>query len=139
MLLTPYCMNLTQGYLRLQSPLLRASASRILARSFAIHDIKLMTVIDFSLELKRKDPFSNMQLVDVREPKEIEVSYFQQQNKLLNLPLSQIESWSKDIAQGKLLDPKIPTAIVCRGGMRSMKAAEALGKFKLIGPVQAMR
>lgn len=57
---------------------------------------------------------NTLQLVDVREPQELELA---QLEGFLNLPLSEYAEWSIDI-QARL-DPQRETLVLCHHGMRS--------------------
>jgi rhodanese-related sulfurtransferase len=56
----------------------------------------------------------SLQLVDVREPHELELA---QISGFINLPLSQAADWSQNIQQ--YLDPTKETLVLCHHGMRS--------------------
>ena len=58
-----------------------------------------------------------LQLVDVREPHELEICRI---NPCRHIPLGQLEArWAE-------LDPKMPTVLVCRSGKRSAVATNFL-------------
>ncbi len=63
----------------------------------------------------------NLQLVDVREPNEIEIASI---NGFLNLPLSQAQQWSQEIEQ--YLEPETETLVLCHHGMRSAQMCQWL-------------
>ena len=60
------------------------------------------------------DDLDSLQLIDVREPHELEMASIPQ---FINLPLSQFPTWSDGI--GKQLDPTVETVVMCHLGMRS--------------------
>jgi rhodanese-related sulfurtransferase len=68
------------------------------------------------LELKERlsQNLTGVQLVDVREPDELEES---QLEGFLNLPLSQYQVWSAQLE--KLLDAQRETLVLCHHGIRS--------------------
>src|SRR5512146_1007069 len=55
-----------------------------------------------------------VQLIDVREPHELELAALQ---GFMNLPLSQFEQWSEQISS--VLDPHAETIVMCHHGVRS--------------------
>lgn len=57
---------------------------------------------------------ASLQLIDVREPSELELA---QIAGFANLPLSQFAEWSTQIQTQ--LDPDIETLVICHHGMRS--------------------
>jgi rhodanese-related sulfurtransferase len=57
---------------------------------------------------------SNLQLLDVREPWELQTSSLQ---GFINLPLSEFAAWSEDIHTR--FDPHQETLVLCHHGMRS--------------------
>jgi rhodanese-related sulfurtransferase len=63
----------------------------------------------------------NLQLVDVREPNEIEIASV---DGFLNLPLSQAQQWSQEIEQ--YLQPQTETFVLCHHGMRSAQMCQWL-------------
>lgn len=58
----------------------------------------------------------DLQLVDVREPQELAIA---QIPGFINLPLSQAQQWSQNIAAH--LDPAKETYVLCHHGMRSLQ------------------
>ena len=66
------------------------------------------------------DPAS-LQLIDVREPHELEVASVPQ---FKNLPLSQFPAWSPTITQH--FDPASETIVMCHLGMRSAQMCQWL-------------
>jgi rhodanese-related sulfurtransferase len=66
------------------------------------------------LNLKLKGNRSELQLIDVRETKEIEIAHIE---GFTVLPLSQYEEWSPQIAVN--FDPSIETLVLCHHGVRS--------------------
>ena len=67
------------------------------------------------LELKNKD--ANWQLLDVREPWEIEIAHI---SNSINIPISNIE---KKLIE---LNPSHSIAVICHSGIRSAKVANIL-------------
>lgn len=65
------------------------------------------------------------QIVDVREPHELEVASINGSD-IINLPLGDAASWAPKVEGGELLDPKKPTLVLCKIGMRSMRMATFL-------------
>ena len=63
----------------------------------------------------------NLQLIDVREPQELEIASVP---GFLNLPLSQFPAWSPTINQ--TLDPTAETIVMCHLGMRSAQMCQWL-------------
>lgn len=55
-----------------------------------------------------------VQLIDVREPYELELAAL---DGFMNLPLSQFEQWSEQISS--VLDPHAETIVMCHHGVRS--------------------
>lgn len=73
-------------------------------------------------ELARKLAASeDLQLVDVREPWEVEAASLQ---GFINLPLSEAENWSKTIQTS--LDPNQETLVLCHHGVRSAQMSQWL-------------
>ncbi|NJM96183.1 MAG: rhodanese [Phormidesmis sp. RL_2_1] len=62
-----------------------------------------------------------IQLIDVREPHEIDVASIP---NFINLPLSQFPAWSPTISTQ--LDPKAETIVMCHLGMRSAQMCQWL-------------
>ncbi|CCQ49627.1 MULTISPECIES: rhodanese-like domain-containing protein [Crocosphaera] len=60
-----------------------------------------------------QDP-DGLQLIDVREPQEVEIAYIE---GFEVLSLSKFEQWSREIAQN--FDPHKETLVLCHHGMRS--------------------
>lgn len=83
----------------------------------APHPIAQLNVEEFAQ--RQAEP--NLQLVDVREPEELELA---QLDGFLNLPLSQYGEWSSDIRSR--LDPDVETIVLCHHGMRSMQMCQWL-------------
>ncbi|ERN40407.1 rhodanese-related sulfurtransferase [Rubidibacter lacunae KORDI 51-2] len=63
----------------------------------------------------------SVQLVDVREPHEVELAAIP---GFTHLPLSQYEQWSGRI--GQYLDPDRPTLVLCHHGIRSAQMCQWL-------------
>ncbi|MEB3338668.1 MAG: rhodanese-like domain-containing protein [Leptolyngbyaceae bacterium] len=62
-----------------------------------------------------------LQLVDVREPQEIELAHLE---AFENLPLSEFAAWSGEIATR--FDPHAETIVLCHHGMRSAQMCQWL-------------
>lgn len=62
-----------------------------------------------------------LQLIDVREPHELEIASVA---GFINLPLSQFAAWSGTISQK--LDPTAETIVMCHLGMRSAQMCQWL-------------
>lgn len=63
----------------------------------------------------------SIQLIDVREPHEIEIASVP---NFVNLPLSQFAGWSASIKQA--FDPHAETVVMCHLGMRSAQMCQWL-------------
>lgn len=66
------------------------------------------------LAQKLSQPDRQLQLIDVREPWELEVVCLP---NFINLPLSDFERWSPTIKQK--LNPEVETLVLCHHGVRS--------------------
>ncbi|CAC5342743.1 MULTISPECIES: rhodanese-like domain-containing protein [Planktothrix] len=66
-------------------------------------------------------PETDLQLIDVREPQEIEMAKIE---GFINYPLSQYSAWSDQILVQ--LDPHQETLILCHHGMRSAQMCQWL-------------
>jgi rhodanese-related sulfurtransferase len=81
-------------------------------------------IIQISVEelaARMADDRSTVQLVDVREPQELELAELE---GFLNLPLSQFADWSNQISTK--LDPEVETIVLCHHGMRSAQMCQWL-------------
>ncbi|MFW6359674.1 MAG: rhodanese-like domain-containing protein, partial [Chroococcales cyanobacterium] len=67
------------------------------------------------------DSPENLQLIDVREPEEVEIAYIQ---GFQVLPLSQYAEWSNDMASR--FDPNAETLVMCHHGVRSSQMCQWL-------------
>ncbi|MDY6937552.1 MAG: rhodanese-like domain-containing protein [Cyanobacteriota bacterium] len=76
----------------------------------AIHQI---SVEELSVRLA-SEPNASPQLIDVREPHEVEIASLE---GFENLPLSEAEEWSPTIRDR--FDPNTETLVLCHHGMRS--------------------
>lgn len=74
----------------------------------------LPTIAVTELAALMTDPPTALQLIDVREPQEIELAAIP---GFAVLPLSQAAQWSNTIATQ--LDPTAPTYVLCHHGVRS--------------------
>lgn len=63
----------------------------------------------------------SLQLIDVREPHELEMASIPQ---FINLPLSQFPAWSASICNQ--FDPTVETVVMCHLGMRSAQMCQWL-------------
>lgn len=70
---------------------------------------------------QRRTDEPDLQLIDVREPQEIEVAYVE---GFEVLPLSQFADWSEDIQTR--FDPQKETIVLCHHGMRSAQMCQWL-------------
>lgn len=84
-----------------------------------------MSVSEFDAVLKDADARQKYQIVDVREPNELDLSCIPGDD-IVNLPLSTAGTWSRQVADGDLLDSTKPTLCLCHHGVRSMKVAAFL-------------
>jgi len=84
-----------------------------------------MRADDFSKMIASKDSRSLYQIVDVREPGELQDVKLKDPN-VLNLPLGDAGTWSVKPLSDVGLDSAKPTVCVCKAGMRSMKVAQFL-------------
>lgn len=65
-------------------------------------------------QLLRQESASQLQLVDVREPQEVEIASLE---GFSVLPLSQFAEWADSIPT--LFDPDVETIVMCHHGIRS--------------------
>ena len=84
--------------------------------------IKQMTVAQFGEILKSPEKRATYQIIDVREPNELEVARIVG-NDVLNLALGAAAEWTPKVEAGALLEPTKPTICLCKVGMRSMRVA----------------
>jgi len=64
---------------------------------------------------------AKLQLIDVREPQEIEIASI---DGFVNLPLSQFALWSGDISSR--FQPEVETLVLCHHGVRSAQMCQWL-------------
>lgn len=95
----------------------------ISSRLFAI---KRINSKDFQNILNNLNKRQEYQIIDVREPNELEIVKFKDSN-IINLPISESPNWTEKIKNGELLDITKPTICVCHHGMRSLRACNFLG------------
>lgn len=76
--------------------------------------IQDLFVDEFAQLMADSDRLEVVQLVDVREPEELELA---QLDGFINLPLSEFAVWSGEIRQR--LNPDAETIVMCHHGMRS--------------------
>lgn len=67
------------------------------------------------------DPPANLQLIDVREPRELEMAHLE---GFENLPLSEYGDWSGQICDR--FNPEAETVVMCHHGMRSAQMCQWL-------------
>jgi rhodanese-related sulfurtransferase len=70
----------------------------------------------------------NYQIVDVREPNELEISKLPKDFTVINLPLQSVESWLPKVMEGELLDKTKQIICLCKHGRRGGIVSELLGK-----------
>lgn len=92
-----------------------------MANSSQFQSIEQITVQDFAQRLQDQD--TPLQLVDVREPEELQLAKL---DGFLNLPLSDFANWSSQIYT--YLDPDTETIVMCHHGMRSAQMCAWLGQ-----------
>jgi len=63
---------------------------------------------------RQKDKDSPLQLIDVREPQELELARLE---GFINLPLSEFSDWAPGISNR--FDPTLETIVMCHHGIRS--------------------
>ncbi|OKH17821.1 rhodanese-related sulfurtransferase [Hydrococcus rivularis NIES-593] len=78
-----------------------------------------ISVEELALRLAKRD--SQLQLIDVREPEEVEIAYLE---GFEVLPLSQYEQWSQQIKTR--FDPDVETLVMCHHGVRSAQMCQWL-------------
>ncbi|MDJ0736482.1 MAG: rhodanese-like domain-containing protein [Nostocaceae cyanobacterium] len=81
-------------------------------------------IIQISVEevaQRLSDGDSNMQLVDVREPQELEMARIE---SFVNFPLSQFAQWAEQIHTH--LDSQAETLVLCHHGIRSAQMCQWL-------------
>ena len=74
-----------------------------------------------TFQQKYQEAEASLQLIDVREPQELEIAALEQ---FENLPLSQYAEWSETIAQR--FNPSAETIVMCHHGMRSAQMCQWL-------------
>jgi rhodanese-related sulfurtransferase len=78
-----------------------------------------ITVEELAKRLSSEDV--GLQLVDVREPYEVDIASLQ---GFVNLPLSQFVEWNEQILSD--LDPEAETLVLCHHGVRSAQMCQWL-------------
>lgn len=78
--------------------------------------VKSLNVKDFGQILNGQNR-ELFQIIDVRESHELEIAKLKDAN-VIHLPLSLASEWSTKIENGELLDKTMPTAVLCKVGMR---------------------
>ncbi|ACK69612.1 Rhodanese domain protein [Gloeothece citriformis PCC 7424] len=81
--------------------------------------IPQITVEELAIRLADRDP--DLQLIDVREPNEIEIAYIE---GFTVLPLSEFSQWSPQI--NTQFNPSGETLVLCHHGMRSAQMCQWL-------------
>lgn len=89
-----------------------------------------MTAHYFNNLLKDPEVRSQWQIIDVREPDEINVAKVPGKD-VHYMPLSASSSWTQQIATGHILDSSKQTACLCHHGARSFKVANFLGIYSI--------
>eukprot|EP00388_Colpodella_angusta_P024876 GDKK01000648.1.p1 GENE.GDKK01000648.1~~GDKK01000648.1.p1 ORF type:complete len:121 (-),score=10.43 GDKK01000648.1:136-498(-) len=86
--------------------------------------VQRMSVEQFAGILK-SDKRSEYQIIDVRETLELHHARIPGDD-IINLPLSNSNTWSQQVLTGALLDSEKPTLCLCHHGVRSMQVAAFL-------------
>jgi rhodanese-related sulfurtransferase len=89
--------------------------------------VKRMNVQKFD-EILKSGARSRYQIIDVREKAELDAVSIPGDD-VIQLPLSEANTWSQEVLDKKLLDPEKPTLCLCHMGVRSMQVASFLCKF----------
>ena len=84
-------------------------------------DIGSITVTEVAARLAEETTAEPLQLIDVREPAEIEIVAIA---GFENLPLSEYAEWSASIFQR--FDPEVETYVLCHHGIRSAQMCQWL-------------
>jgi len=85
-----------------------------------------LTVQDLAALLADPAAREATQLVDVREPDELQREGSLAAQGFVNIPLSQSQDWAPKIARGELLDRTKRTVVLCKKGTRSTQMAQFL-------------
>ncbi len=80
--------------------------------NYFVQPIGQISVEELAQRLKRDTP--QLQLLDVREPQEVEIASIE---GFVNLPLSKHDKWAQQIHEN--LDPHLETLVLCHHGIRS--------------------
>lgn len=96
------------------------------AVSTAADAVKHMRPVEFA-EILKSPQRNTYQVVDVREPNELVTARIND-DSILNVPLSGSATWTTESLQTLGLDKSVKTIFLCRGGVRSLKAATIAGK-----------
>ena len=98
--------------------------NHITSRSLTMQSSAILnlSVIEYESILK-SDLKDNYQIIDVREPNELELVNIKTDAPVINLPLSTSDQWTQSITDGDILDKTKPTICVCHHGMRSQRVA----------------
>jgi rhodanese-related sulfurtransferase len=89
--------------------------------------VKPMSVNDLDNILK-SGKTKEYQIIDVRESNELDIVKLKYDG-VIHLPLSEVDSWSKKVLNGEMLEATMPTICLCKAGMRGMKVASFLGEW----------
>jgi rhodanese-related sulfurtransferase len=81
--------------------------------------IAQISVEELAQRLSSKEP--GIQLVDVREPQEVEIAHIE---GFVNLPLSQFPDWTEQVSSR--FDPHAETLVICHHGVRSAQMCQWL-------------
>lgn len=91
-----------------------------MSNNFSQTPLPQITVEELANRLKSED-LDNLQLIDVREPEEVEIAHIP---GFKILPLSQFPHWSTQIET--LFDPHQETLVLCHHGIRSAQVCHWL-------------
>ena len=76
-------------------------------------------------DIIKNNELSNYQLVDCRESNELALASLKVPN-IIHLPLSNFQSWSNEVSDGMILKHDVPTMVLCKVGVRSLKVGNFL-------------
>ncbi|MGB3508083.1 MAG: rhodanese-like domain-containing protein [Microcoleaceae cyanobacterium] len=91
-----------------------------MSQQFYSQSLPEITVKELASRLAEEVP-ENLQLIDVREPSEVEIAFIK---GFKVLPLSQFPEWSDQV--NVYLDPSQETLVLCHHGMRSAQMCQWL-------------
>ena len=106
--------------------LLRSSSCiiRTMSTTSCVNSVLSMNVNRLS-DIIKNNELSKYQLVDCREAHEIQMASLKVPN-IIHLPLSNFQSWSNEVTDGLILNPDVPTMVLCKVGVRSLKVSTFL-------------